>query len=94
MSEPVKLPRGWIFTKFDECIDHIIGGDWGNPISQKIQKEFVKVHVLRSTELKNWKECSHGNKIDLIYLGHNQLSIKKYWLSSTIKNNISDEKYT
>lgn len=46
------------------------------------------------TELKNWKECSHGNKIDLIYLGHNQLSIKKYWLSSTIKNNISDEKYT
>jgi restriction endonuclease S subunit len=55
LSEPVKLPRGWIFTKFDECIDHIIGGDWGNPISQKIQKEFVKVHVLRSTELKNWK---------------------------------------
>ena len=51
----LELPKGWVKQAFDLCISNIIGGDWGNPVKEEIDNDFVKVQVLRSTELKNWK---------------------------------------
>jgi len=51
----LELPQGWVKQAFDLCISNIIGGDWGSPVKEEIDNDFVKVQVLRSTELKNWK---------------------------------------
>jgi len=55
-QQQLELPKGWTKSQFDKCISYIIGGDWGEPFKDKVQDNFVKVRVLRSTELKNWKK--------------------------------------
>ena len=57
-----------------------------------IKSDNLDMNIIKK-ELKKWKHYQEGDKIDLMYLGHNQLSFKKYWLSSTIKNIVSDDKY-
>jgi len=54
-NNETKLPLGWAESSLEDVIIHMIGGDWGKSNSTKIPVDYVRVKVIRSTELKNWK---------------------------------------
>jgi len=45
-----KLPT----KSLQNCLIHVLGGDWGKEHSDSIPDGWKKVKVLRSTEIKNW----------------------------------------
>lgn len=55
MSE-LKVPKDWESIPLENCISDIIGGDWGENDSESVPNDYVRVKVIRATEMKYWDQ--------------------------------------
>ena len=56
MSETVQIPKGWKEITLEDCISNILGGDWGEKDIESPPEDYVRVKILRATEMSNWLE--------------------------------------
>lgn len=48
------VPVGWGETRLEECLDFVLGGDWGKPPEFE-DPDFCEVKCIRGSEFRNWK---------------------------------------
>lgn len=51
----LQVPEGWKLVTLENCISDIIGGDWGINDTVPIPNDFVRVKIIRATEMQNWQ---------------------------------------
>ena len=53
-QEQIQVPKGWKEVTLEDCISDILGGDWGEDDAKIIPKDYVRVKVIRATEISKW----------------------------------------